>query len=304
MSKLMFSTIAYKPLMDSMITMGDFEVGQLTRKDFPDSEHYTRFLTPINGRNVILIGGTINDRDTLEIYDLACGIVDAGAQKLWIVIPYYGYSTMERAVNEGEIIMAKTRARLLSSINHGSGIQFILLDLHVDSIACYFEGPARTVHLHGTDLLITMIRSVADSNDFILASTDAGRAKQVQSLANYLGVFPAFVFKRRLDSGATEVSAVSAQVDGKQVIIYDDMIRTGGSLINAVKAYKDAGASKISVVTTHGVFAGDAIKKLQECGLINKIVVTDSHPNATLYKSDFVSVFSVDTMLTNFLIAQ
>ena len=301
MSKLMFSTIAYKPLMDSMITKGHFEAGLLTRKDFPDGEHYTRFLTPIDGRDVILIGGTINDRDTLEIYDLACGIVAAGAHKLWIVIPFFGYATMERAVNEGEIIMAKTRARLLSSIPQpGSGIQFILLDLHVDSIACYFEGPARTVHLHGTELLLTMIKSVAESNDFILASTDAGRAKQVQALANHLGVFPAFVFKRRLDSGATEVSAVSAQVQGKQVIIYDDMIRTGGSLINAVKAYKDAGASKISVVTTHGVFAGDAIKKLQECGLINKIVVTDSHPNATLYKSEFVSVFSVDTILTLF----
>jgi ribose-phosphate pyrophosphokinase len=74
----MFSTIAYKPLMDSMITMGDFEAGQLNRKDFPDSEHYTRFLTPIDGRDVILIGGSINDRDTLEIYDLANGIVAAG----------------------------------------------------------------------------------------------------------------------------------------------------------------------------------------------------------------------------------
>jgi ribose-phosphate pyrophosphokinase len=149
-----------------------------------------------------------------------------------------------------------------------------------------------------------MIKSLSTSADFVLASTDAGRAKQVQSLANDLGVFPSFVFKRRLDSGATEVSAVSAQVKDKQVIIYDDMIRTGGSLVGAVMAYKEAGAATISVVTTHGVFAGDAIAKLRGCGLIDKIAVTDSHPNACIVAAanpDFIFVSSTASLFAEFL---
>lgn len=304
-NKLLFSTMAYKSLAESMLPLGNFEPGKLSRKDFPDGEHYTRIETPIAGRDVVLLAGTITDRDTLELYDLACGFVDGDAHRLWIVIPYYGYSTMERAVKEGEIVTAKTRARLLSSLPvPGSGIQTVMFDLHVDAIAQYFEGNARTMHLHGRALLLSMIRSVATSADFVLASTDAGRAKQVQSLANDLGVFPSFVFKRRLDSGATEVSAVSAQVKDKQVIIYDDMIRTGGSLIGAVMAYKEAGAATISVVTTHGVFAGDAIAKLRGCGLIDKIAVTDSHPNACVAAAanpDFIFVSSTASLFAEFL---
>jgi len=304
-NKLLFSTMAYKSLAESMLQLGNFEPGKLSRKDFPDGEHYTRIETPIAGRDIVLLAGTITDRDTLELYDLACGLVDGGAHRLWIVIPYYGYSTMERAVKDGEIVTAKTRARLLSSIPvPGSGIQTVMFDLHVDAIAQYFEGNARTMHLHGRVLLLNMIKSLATSADFVLASTDAGRAKQVQSLANDLGVFPSFVFKRRLDSGATEVSAVSAQVKDKQVIIYDDMIRTGGSLVGAVMAYKEAGAATISVVTTHGVFAGDAIAKLRGCGLIDKIAVTDSHPNACIVAAanpDFIFVSSTASLFAEFL---
>jgi len=298
--KLLFSTQSYLPLYNKLLPLGNFEAGNLKRRDFADGEHYMQIQSTIKERDVVVLGGTISDSDTLEIYDLACGLVDAGAHRMWIIIPYYGYSTMERAVKTGEVVKAKTRARLLSSIPvPGSGAQVVMLDLHVDSIAWYFEGNMRPHHLIGRNLLLDMIRSLVTEKDFVLASTDAGRAKQVQSLANDLGVLPSFIFKKRLDNGQTEVSAVSAQVKDKQVIIYDDMIRTGGSLIGAAQAYMDAGAKSISVVTTHGIFAQDALVKLRGCGLITKIAVTDSHPNAI--NSDFVTVFSIAKLLSDFL---
>jgi ribose-phosphate pyrophosphokinase len=311
--KLLFSTRSYVDMASELAALGPFEVGSLERKDFADGEHYMRVTSSVMGRDVVLLGGTVNETDTLEIYDLACGLVDGGAHRLWLVIPYFGYSTMERAVKAGEVVTAKTRARLLSSIPlPGSGAQAVLLDLHVDSIAWYFEGNVRPTHLQGRPLLLDIIRSVAGDGvtsggaalDFVLASTDAGRAKIVESLANDLRVPASFVFKRRLDSGGTEVTAVSAGVAGKHVIIYDDMIRTGGSLVGAAAAYKASGASRVSVVATHGVFAPGAVEKLRDSGIIDLVAVTDSHPNARRAACDFVTVRGVAPLLAAYFASQ
>ena len=222
--RLLFTTHAYTRMgVDLLAACPGLEAGEVERKAFPDGEHYLRLLTPITSRDVVLLGGTHTDSDTLELYDLACGVVDAGAHRLILVLPYYGYSTMERAVKSGEVVTAKTRARLLSSLpTPGSGCQIVLLDLHVDSIAHYFEGNLRPWHLQGRPVILSAIRDLAAGQEFVLASTDAGRAKIVESLANDLRVPASFVFKRRLDSGATEVTAVSATCEGKHVIIYDD----------------------------------------------------------------------------------
>jgi len=304
--KLLFSTVAYEPLANDLISLSLatalFEKGEVERRQFADGENYLRILSPVRTRDAVIIGGTVTAEDTLELYDFACGLVASGVHRLWIVIPYYGYSTMERSVNPGEVVKAKTRARMLSSIPlPGSGAQVVMLDLHVDSVAHYFEASMQPVHIQGKDILLDMIRSLSPTGDYVLASTDAGRAKQVEKLANILKVPASFVFKKRNDDGSTEVTAVSAGVRDKHVIIYDDMIRTGGSLINAARAYKDAGAAHISVVSTHGIFAGDAVEKLQACGLIDVVMVTDSHSNARKKESAFVRVTSIAPMLADFL---
>ena len=95
----------------------------------------------------------------------------------------------------------------------------------------------------------------------MLASTDAGRAKWVESLAKDLQVDAAFVYKRRTSGSETEITGVSANVAGQRVVIYDDMIRTGGSLLNAAQVYRDAGAVAIDAIATHGVFPGDSLEK-------------------------------------------
>jgi len=123
-----------------------------------------------------------------------------------------------------------------------------------------------------------------------MASTDAGRTKWVESLANDLGVNAAFILKRRLKGDHTEVSAINADVDGKTVIIYDDMIRSGGSIINAAKTYKNAGAGDIYEITTHGLLVNDGINKLKDSGLIKKLICTDSHVNTQYIKDEFVEV--------------
>jgi ribose-phosphate pyrophosphokinase len=278
---LLFSTRAYAYLAAEMCRLSRLEPGEVERKFFPDGERYQRIVTRCTGREAVLVGGTISDADTIELYDLACGLVHCGAARLTLVIPYFGYSTMERAVREGEVVTAKSRARLLSSIpSAGRGNRVLLLDLHVDSVAHYFEGAVHPVHVDGAPLIRAAVRALGGDGDLVLGCTDAGRAKRVERLAQDLGVPPAFVYKRRLSGDRTEVSGVSAHVRGARVVIYDDMIRTGGSLLAAAAAYRDAGATSIAVVTTHGLFVGDSLDRLAASGLLTGLSATDSHPRA------------------------
>ncbi|HVD98398.1 MAG TPA: ribose-phosphate diphosphokinase [Cytophagaceae bacterium] len=297
MKKLLFSTENYIYLKNKMLAVSDFEDGALEIKKFPDGERYMRIIPEVNERHVIILGGTVSDSDTLEIYDLASAAVKYGAVSLTLIIPYFGYSTMERAVKYGEVVTAKTRATLFSSIPRTSlGNQVILVDLHTEGIPHYFESGIRPVHLYSKPIIIEACHELY-GDDFVLASTDAGRAKWVESLANDMRVNGAFVFKRRISGDETKVTGISADVKDRNVIIYDDMIRTGGSLVQAAQSYKDAGAKDISVITTHGIFVGDGVKKLKDCGIISKVVCTDTHPNAEKIQSDFIRVKTVAELL-------
>jgi ribose-phosphate pyrophosphokinase len=275
-----FATRAYAAFAADVCRAGGFAAGDVERKTFPDGERYQRIVTRCDGANVALVGGTISDSDTVELFDLACGLVHCGAARLTLVIPYFGYSTMERAILAGEVVTAKARARLLSAIPAaGLGNRALMLDLHVDTIAHYFEGATHPVHIDGAPVIREAITAFG-GDDFVLGCTDAGRAKRVERLAQDIGVTAAFVYKRRLSGSRTEVSGVSAHVRGRRVVIYDDMIRTGGSLLAAAAAYRDAGATSISAVATHGLFIGDSLDRIAASGLFSAVAVTDSHPRA------------------------
>lgn len=164
-----------------------------------------------------------------------------------------------------------------------------MFDLHSEGIQYYFEHDLYPAHVYCKQIVMDAARTIGGDN-FVMASTDAGRAKWVESLANDLGVNAAFILKRRLKGDHTEVSAINADVSGKTVIIYDDMIRSGGSIINAAKTYKEAGAAEIFVIATHGLFVNNGLQKMKDCGFISKIICTDSHPNTRSITDDFLEV--------------
>ncbi len=293
MRSLFFSIDGYGPLTELIRDAVDGETGELERRSFPDGEHYQRVVTPVAGREVVIVGGTFSDAATLCLYDLACAVVKHGAQRLTLVVPYFGYSTMERAVHPGEVVTAKTRARLFSAVPQASGgNRVLLLDLHSEGIPHYFEGGITAIHLSGRELLCEAIREEGGA-DFVLGSTDTGRAKWVEALANRLGVDAAIILKRRISGSETQVVAVSAEVSGRSVVIYDDMVRTGGSLIGAARTFRDAGATRVVAVCTHGVFPPGAFARLEASGLFARVVATDSHPNAVALADAGLRVVSV-----------
>ena len=190
-----------------------------------------------------------------------------------------------------------------------AGTQVLLLDLHAEGIPHYFEGDVTATHIYAKPVIHKAVEEIAKgyyadgvTSSCVLASTDAGRAKWVESLANDFGIPAAFIIKRRESGTQTKVLAVSADVKGKLVVLYDDMIRTGGSLIEAAKAYRAAGAVQVAVVATHGIFAGDALSRMLDSKLFGRIAVTDSHPNAMKLKgTGKVEVYGVAELFVQWL---
>lgn len=291
--RLFFSIPSYAYLEPEFLAAGDFERGEIERKNFPDGERYLRILPDLYGRDVVLLGGTPTDACWLDVFDLACGIARGGARSLAIVMPYFGYATMERAVKSGEVVVAKTRARLLSAIPAPEGgTHLFLFDLHTDGIEFYLDDRILSRHVYGAPIITTKIATTMAGRPFVLGACDAGRAKWVQSLARDLHVEPAFVYKRRDEtSGGTSVTGINADVRGKEVVVYDDMIRTGSTLIQAGKAYLAAGATKVHAIASHLILPGDSFEKLQKTGVFSSIMGTNSHPSSQkLPKENLVSI--------------
>lgn len=294
-----FASEGYAYLEEKLISLlSSAEHGIIEKKVFPDGEIYHRIVSEIQDKNIIFIVDTSTELSTLNAYDVACAMVKYGAESLTLVIPYFAYSTMERAVKQGEVVKAKTRARLFSCIPQApKGNHIILMDLHAEGIPHYFENDVVCTHLYAKPVIIQAIREFGGA-DFILASTDAGRAKWVESLASEMQVPSAFVYKTRLSGSETKITGINASVQGKTVVIYDDMIRTGGSLINAAQAYFEHGAKEIYAVATHLILPEGSLEKIQQSNTIKKIAGTNTHPNSQKYiTSDFIKVYDISELI-------
>lgn len=301
--KLLFTIPSYEYMRPSFLAAGDFEVGEIERKHFPDGERYLRLVADSWGRDVVLLGGTATDLDVLEIYDLGYAISRAGAHSLALMMPYFGYATMERAVREGEVVTAKTRAHLISAIPPcDGGMRVFLFDLHTDGIEFYFEDSHITHHLYGAQIITASIKRLMGDRPFVLGATDAGRAKWVQSLARTLGVEPAFVYKKRDSvSGELGVTGINADVRGREVVVYDDMIRTGSSLLQAGRAYLAAGATAVHAIASHLILPPGSLEKLRATGVFQNILGTDSHPGSQQLAGVSGAVSSVAALMAKAL---
>jgi ribose-phosphate pyrophosphokinase len=197
----------------------------------------------------------------------------------------------------GEIVKAKNRALLFSSLPMCAETNKIyLLDLHSEGLPYYFDRDIRCKHLYCKKVIMDIASSIG-GDDFVLASTDAGRAKWVESLANDLHVRSAFVYKQRISGSETIVTGVNADVKNKKVLIYDDMIRTGGSLRQAAQVYQAAGAKEIIAIATHGLFNDNALDKIAEQGILKSVYVTNTHPNSLAYNHTLLKVSSISSII-------
>ena len=267
---------------------------------FPDGEHYWRIKNPtqIQGKPAVYICGTIDDTAIFDAYNMCCTLVREGCSELHLVIPYFGYSTMERAVKDGEAVTAKNIARLFSSIpTSAQGNHIYMMDLHSLGTQYYFEGNMHPVHLTSWSVIKNIISDLGQNS--VLASTDMGRAKWIEKMGNELHMDTAYIMKKRISGSQTDIIALNAEVKGRDVIIFDDMIRSGSSIIKAAEAYKNSGAEDIHVICVHGIFVNDAIKRFKDSGIIKSISCTNTHYKTTLINDDFVKVYDISHIIIN-----
>lgn len=271
-----------------------FENVDIYTKTFPDGEHYRKIenADKIKGKPAVYICGTINDNAIFEAYNVASALVREQCSSLHLLIPYFGYSTMERAAKEGEVVTAKNIAALFSSLPPAPLGNFVyMLDLHSSGIPYYFEHTIHPVHLTSWRVIKRMIANCG--NNPVLASADMGRAKWVEKMGNELGLDTAYIMKKRLSGAGTKVLALNADVKGRNVVIFDDLVRSGSTLIKAAEAYKAAGAKDIHTVAVHGVFVKGALEKMERSGLFKAVKCTNSHPNTQNLSSDLLTVYDI-----------
>jgi len=271
------------------------DFSQMVHKQFADGEQYHAFPSMVAGKHLIIVGSTHSNSAHMEVLDFIQGGRFWNAASINVVIPYLGYSTMERAKPDSyEIPKGITRTRQIFRARPNL-VAFV--DLHSEAVLHAHSGEIRTKHVWTDNLVVDKIRSII-SSDYVLVSPDYGFSKRVAKLASLLDCPHTAADKDRFDTDKTIVSQVSSVVKGKTAIICDDMIRTGGSIIQTARRCMQAGAADISVMATHLVMAGEARKKFIENG-ITKVIGSDSFPGRE--SDELLDVYSLAPLLAETL---
>lgn len=262
---------------------------------FADGECYHCFPNKVAGKDLIIIGSTHSESSFQELLDLIQGGKYWNAASINVIIPYLGYSTMERAKPFSyEIPKGITRTRQIFRARPDF-VAFV--DLHSEAVLHAHAGEIRTHHIWTDSLVVEKLKS-SNLSDFVLVSPDYGFSKRVARLASLLDCPHTAADKDRYDTDKTIVSQVSSVVRGKTAVICDDMIRTGGSIIQTAERCLDAGAKDVVVMATHLVLAGDAIQRFLDSP-IKRIIGSDSYPGRT--SNELLDVYSVAPLLAKVL---
>lgn len=260
-------------------------------KTFADGERFHAFPHDISGMDIIIIGSTHNDSSHQELIDLIAGCRYWNARSVNVVVPYLGYSTMERAKPEsGEIPKGVTRTRQIFRVRPNY-VAFI--DLHSEAVLHAHAGEVRTRHIWTESAAVEKIKSLG-IEDIVLVSPDFGFSKRVARMASMLNCPHTAADKDRYDVDKTIVGQISSVVRGRTAVVCDDMIRTGGSMLQTVDRCYEAGARDVSVMATHLVLAGEAREKFKNRG-ISKIIGADTYPGSV--SDDLCDLYTVAPLI-------
>lgn len=266
---------------------------EMVRQRFSDGEYYHAFPESISGKHLIILGATHNDSSHQELLDLISGGRYWNAASINVIIPYLGYSTMERAKpGSFEVPKGVTRTRQIFRARPNF-VAFV--DLHSEAVLHAHAGEIRAKHVWADSLVVDKIKRSSLQN-YVLVSPDYGFSKRVARLASFLNCPHTAADKDRYDTDKTIVSQVSNVVRGKTAIICDDMIRTGGSIIQTAERCVEAGAIDVVATATHLVMAGDSREKFR-ASPVSKIIGSDTYPGSK--SNDIVDVYSVAPLLAD-----
>lgn len=243
-------------------------IASVESKRFPDKECYVRILDDLTGEHAILVQTTYPDENIIELLLLQEAIREFEIEKLTTVIPYYGYARQDKKFNPGEPISAKCLAKHFQMASDA----FITVDIHEEEIMNWFDIPAKNIS--GMPQIGSYFKSLSPH---IIIAPDKGALNLAKSVAEIIGGSWDYLEKTRIDGENVEMKTKSLDVSGKDVVIVDDIIATGGTIIEATKHLKSQGATKVHAACTHGLFAKNALPRLKE--VCDSVISTDTIEN-------------------------
>lgn len=270
---VVFAGTAGQPLADRICKYLQVEPGRAAVSAFPDGETIVKVEDDVRGKDCFIVQPTcppVND-NLMELLIFIDSIRRASAKRITAVIPYYGYARQDRKAEGRTPITAKLVANMLTK----AGVNRVLtMNLHADQIQGFFDIPLD--HLTAAPVLA---KHVMDKRirDAVFVAPDVGNVKFGSDFATRIGAELAVIHKRRVSGDATVAVQIIGNVRDKNVLMFDDMITTGGTVCEAAKLVRSHGARDIYVAATHGVFAGPAAERLARADL-TEIVVTDTIP--------------------------
>jgi ribose-phosphate pyrophosphokinase len=273
-----FSGRANRPLAENIARHLGVPLGNINIGDFPDRETSVRIDEDVRGRDVFVVQPTCPpvNQHLMELLIILDAFKRSSPARVTAVIPYYGYARQDRKDMGRVPISAKLVADLLTT---AGADRVLCLDLHAAQIQGFFNIPVD--HLYAVKEITAHVRTLGiPADELVVLSTDEGNVKKALQYQKRLGGQIAVVDKRRLSANETRAAhLLGAGVEGKTVVVFDDMISTAGSLVNAVEVARLNGAKRIFACATHGLFSDPAADRLKECP-VEQIAVTDSIPLA------------------------
>lgn len=267
------------------------DLGQVIIQDFSDGEIYIRYDESIRGTDLFIIQSTNPPGDHwLELIMLIDAARRASAARITAVIPYFGYARQDRKDQPRVAIGAKVVANMLTT----AGVDRILtMDLHAPQIQGFFDIPVD--HLYGSAVFIDYFRALNLTN-LVVVAPDVGAIKMARAYAKRLNADLAVIDKRRPRQNEAQVMNIIGEVEGKNVLIMDDICDTAGTLTSAADALREAGALEIMAACTHPLLSGPAYERIENSAL-SRMVVTDSIPLQR--PSDKIEVVSVASIFAD-----
>ena len=299
---MVFALTSNVKLVEEICDYLDLEPGKVAVKHFADGEILVEPEETVRGRKVYIVQSTCNPVTERLMELLVCvdAMKRASAGEITCIIPYYGYARQDRKARPRQPITSKLVADLLDA---AGADRVVTIDLHAAQIQGFFNFPTDDLtcipmiaqYFHNCDL---------DINNLVVVSPDHGGTTRARRLAEALGVPLAIVDKRRPRPNVCEANNVIGDVNGKDVIVVDDMCDTGGSLVAGCQLLKEKGAKDIYAAVTHPVFSGNAADNIQNSP-IKRMIVTNTIPLSEEFKAkcDKVTVLSVAWMLSKIITA-
>ncbi len=286
-----FAGRANRELAEQIVRYLGTDLGDCEIKQFADGELFAKYNENVRGVDVFIVQSTFppaeNLMELLIMIDAACR---ASALRITAVIPYFGYARQDRKDQPRVPITAKLVANLITV---AGAHRVLTMDLHAGQIQGFFDIPLD--HLFASPVLIDYF-SRLDVEDMTIVAPDIGSVRMARAFAKRLVAPFALIDKRRPKPNVSEVVNIIGDIKGRNVILIDDLIDTGGTIVNAAKALSEKGAGDIYVGCTHGVFSGDAIRRIADSP-VREMVVTDTIPLEGKGSSKKLKVLSVASLL-------